>query len=198
MKLLLSFFILILTSCTQKKSQTLQQHNIPEALEEKKVDFSIVSKRYENDLVQNIYDELLKGDKKLQQFESSVEKIRSDKPDSLEYVHSFTNKNTAYYNSAGRYLSSIKDSLLRNRIKEILTESNNRFKSGLAQHDNLIQQIEAKEDQLNGLQYAIKIISTLPVIEKYQQENRPLLNPLQAINHEFSKLIAEAESIAKK
>ena len=185
MKLLLPFIILLLISCSQKNPQTQQQNNVPKALEENKVDFSVVSKRYDNDIVQSLYAEFLKEDKDLSKFEDGIEKNNSDKPDSLEYFHSFVDKNTSYYSSADRYLSSIKDSVLKNRIKQILTESNNRFESGLAQHNNLIQQIEIKENQLSDLHFAVKIIKTLPVMERYQRENRPSLNPIQTINNEF-------------
>ncbi|MBK8089577.1 MAG: hypothetical protein IPK31_17540 [Chitinophagaceae bacterium] len=198
MKLLLSFFLLLLISCSQNKPAPQQQNNVPKALEEKSAAFSVVSKRYDNDIVQSLYNELLKEDKDLQKFEDGIEKINSDKPDSLEYFHSFVDKNSSYYSSADRYLSSIKDSVLKNRIKQILAESNTRFESGLTQHKNLIQQIETKENQLADLHFAVKIIKTLPVIEKYQRENRPSLNPIQTINNEFGKLIAQADAMLKK
>jgi len=151
MKLLLSFFILLLISCSQNKPAPQQQNNVPKALEAKSADFSVVSKRYDNDIVQSLYAELLKEDKDLSKFEDGIEKTNSDKPDSLEYFHSFVDKNSSYYSSADRYLSSIKDSVLKNRIKQILAESNNRFESGLAQHKNLIQQIETKANQPSDL-----------------------------------------------
>lgn len=198
MKLLLSFFILLLISCSQKNPQTQQQNNVPKALVEKKADFSVVSKRYDNNIVQSLYAELLKEDKDLSKFEDGIEKTNSAKPDSLEYFHSFLNKNTDYYSSADSYLSNIKDSVLKNRIKQILTESNTRFDASVAQHKNLLQQIETKENQLSDLHFAIKIIKTLPVMEKYQRENRPSLNPIQTINNEFGKLIAQADALAKK
>lgn len=198
MKLLLSFFILFLISCSQKGPQTQQQNNVPKALEEKRYDFSVVSKRYDNDIVQSLYAELLKEDKDLSKFEDGIEKTNFNKPDSLEYFHSFVDKNTSYYSSADRYLSSIKDSVLKNRIKQILAESNTRFESGVAQHKNLVQQIETKENQLADLHFAVKIIKTLPVMEKYQRENRPSLNPIQTINIEFGKLIAQADAMLKK
>lgn len=198
MKQLLSFFLLLLISCSQNKPAPQQQNNVPKALEEKSAAFSVVSKRYDNDIVQSLYNELLKEDKDLQKFEDGIEKINSDKPDSLEYFHSFVDKNSSYYSSADRYLSSIKDSVLKNRIKQILAESNTRFESGLTQHKNLIQQIETKENQLADLHFAVKIIKTLPVIEKYQRENRPSLNPIQTINNEFGKLITQADALAKK
>lgn len=198
MKLLLSFSILLLISCSQNKPAPQQQNNVPKALEEKRADFSVVTKRYENNIVQSLYDELLKEDKDLQKFEDGIEKINTDKADSLEYFHSFLNKNTGYYSSADSYLSNIKDSVLKNRIKQILTESNTRFVSGVAQHKNLIQQIETNENQLSDLHFAVKIIKTLPVMEKYQRENRPSLNPIQTINKEFGKLIAQADAMLKK
>lgn len=198
MKLLLSFSILLLISCSQNKPAPQQQNNVPKALEAKSADFSVVSKRYDNDIVQSLYDELLKEDKDLSKFEDGIEKTNSDKPDSLEYFHSFVDKNSSYYSSADRYLSSIKDSVLKNRIKQILAESNTRFESGLTQHKNLIQQIETKENQLADLHFAVKIIKTLPVMEKYQRENRPSLNPIQTINNEFGKLIVQADAMVKK
>jgi hypothetical protein len=198
MKLLLPFFVLTVISCSENKTVPQQQNNVPKALEENKTDFSIVSKRYDNDMVQNLYDELLKENKNLQKFETGLLKIKSDKIDSLDYFHSFLDKNNSYYSSADRYLSSIKDSVLKNRIKQILDESKNHFESGLAQHKNLIQQIEIKENQLADLHITVKLINTLPVMEKYQRENHPSLNPIQSINNEFNKLLTEADLLSKK
>ncbi len=198
MKLLLSFCFLLLISCSQNKPAPQQQNNVPKALEEKSVDFSVVSKRYDNDIVQSLYNELLKEDKDLSKFEDGIGKINSDKADSLEYFHSFQSKNTSYYNSADRYLANIKDSVLKYRIKQILAESNSRFEAAVVQHKNLIQEIETKENHLADLHFAVKIIKTLPVMEKYQRENRPSLNPIQTINNEFGKLIAQADVMVKK
>lgn len=198
MKQLFPLLLVLLLSCSENKPHVQQQQHVPQALVEQNSDVRLFSKRYGNDLVQDLYEELLKSDPSLNEFENAAAILPSQKKDSLAYFQTFTGKNEDYYSSAETYLSQIKDSVLKNRLKVLLTESKTKFETSLTAYHNLITQIEAKDNQINDLHNAVKLVVTLPVIEKYQKDNIPSVNPVKAINKKYDAVIAKADSVLKK
>ncbi len=199
MKQLFLFLFVLLLSCSENKPKVLQQHNnVPQALAEQKSDASLFTKRSGNDLVQELYEELLKSDPSLITFENAVLELPAQKSDSLNYYQVFTAKNFQYYTSAETYLSQIKDSVLKNRIKALLAESRLKSENALSEHQKLIAEIDTKNNRLADLHYAIRIAVTLPVMEKYQKENNPSTAPIKAINNKYDALITKADSLFRK
>lgn len=201
MKLLYFFLLLALISCKQNqpKTATNPEPEIPKALEDKKADFSIVSKaRYKTDLVDDLYSELLKNNTQLQQIETGIKEIAASKQDSLADFEIFLEKNSSYYADAKGYLSSLKDSVLKNKIEQVLAASNRTLETKTATHKILIEQINRKTIQLADLHTAMKVITTLAVMEKYQREHLPPVKPLQNINAGYTNLIIKTDSLINK
>jgi hypothetical protein len=198
MKQLFPLLLVLLLSCSENKPHVQQQQHVPQALVEQNSDVRLFSKRYGNDLVQELYNELLKNNSSLNAFENEVELIPEQKADSLDYYQTFTAKNNEYYSSAEHYITLIKDSVLKNRIKNLLAESKTKLEMSLTQHRNLVTEVEAKDNHLEDLHNAVKLMVTLPVMEKFQQENKPLTDPIKAISKKYDVLITKADSLLKK
>ncbi len=201
MKLLYYFLFVLLISCNQHqpKTETNPQSEIPKALEGKTNDFSIVSKsRYKNDLIDELYDELLKNDTRLQEIETGVRSINNNKRDSLSDFKAFLEKNTGYYSDANNYLSSLKDSALKKKIEQIISASNQNLETKTTVHKIFIQQIENKTVQLADLHTALKVVTTLAVMEKYQREHLPSIKPIQNTLPGYNQLIIKTDSLIYK
>lgn len=82
-------------------------------------------------------------------------------------------KNKTYHSAAGVYLPRISDSLLRDRIQSILSNSLSRYESSTASYQQLLKQIADNKTTLNDLHIAVQLVRTLGMMEKYQQENMP-------------------------
>jgi glutathione peroxidase-family protein len=199
MKLLYSFLFVLLISCNQHPLKTTPNPSpeIPQALEDKKsADFSIVSKsRVQNNLIDELYEELLQNNTQLQEIESGIKDINAHKQDSLSDFETFLEKNTDYYRNASHYMASLRDSSLKKKIEQILVSSNKTLEIKTAVHKSLIQQIENKSLQFADLHTALKIVTTLAVMEKYQQEHLPSVKPIQKILTGYTNLVVKTDSL---
>jgi hypothetical protein len=62
----------------------------------------------------------------------------------------------------------------------------------------LLKLAEDRRKALNDLHILLKLVKTLPMIEKYQQENLPSEKPIEALIRQYDKLIREADAATKK
>ena len=195
--------ILILTifiSCnnSEKKEDKQQVQEIPKALQEKN-SFETISKRDYGDLIENLYSELVEKTPELKDLEITIENTFSSSSDSMEVYNMFNQKNKSYYKSANYHLKQISDSVLKNKIKDIITVSLTKYNSKVSQHTELIKSIDKKTSTLNDLHEILKITTSLSIIEKYQDENLPKLKSLEAYSTQLNKVIhTENQLIDKK
>ncbi len=198
--LLLCAIILIgLGSCDSKAEENKQNNDeTPAPLQEKKSSGISLSKgRSYGDLVESLYEELEKENPALQQLEDDINNVMRQKADSAEAFETFWQKNNSYYSAAENRLSSIQDSLLRVRVKVLLQNSlavyNNRAQAG----KNLLEILERKNTSLHDLYAALKLIKTLPVMDKYQQTHLPEARSLENANRQYDKVITDADKLTR-
>jgi hypothetical protein len=205
MKLLyLSFFITIfLFSCNINKPAVPEnkQAESPKALQEDNSisGGSLLSKRsYRDDLVEDLYNELLEKNSALSELEHGMDKLKEDKKDSAESFNAFNLKNNSYYNSADTHIGAITDSVLKQRIKLLVDNSLSKYKSAITGHNNLIAAISSKDITLNDLHIILKLTQTLSMIEKYQVNRLPPTKPLENTSKNYDKIITQTDSLSKK
>jgi hypothetical protein len=199
MKLLLVLFTTTLFACSQNKTENVQQPAIPKALEENKMDYSLISKsRVSNDLVQDLYNEILEKDKKLNELETEIRKTKRNKRDSLERFSAYDQQNNNYYRSAKNYLDQISDTVLRKQIEQTLTISSASYKNRISSHETLIKQADALAAKLHDLHIILKLSTTLAVMESYQKEQLPSKSPILLMNKTYNQLILRTDSLIKK
>ena len=190
----ISIFLIAFTSCNRHRKQP--QQNVPKALEEQQSTYSLISKRGNDDLVESLYGEVADETPALKKLEEDLDAINNSKEDSLEGFQKYHSKNNSYYNSAQNHTGQIQDSLLRERIKNLVQASQSNYNSLTAPHDNLLKSIESKETSLSDLHIALKIIKTLPVISKYQKNNLPNTKSLEGYSQQQTKTITELQKLS--
>ncbi len=188
-------FIILFSSCRTKTADTTIA-SAPEALTEKS-SISAEIKRTPSDLVQALYIEMVNKSPALKSFENDLEQIGRSTKDSTEEFNNFDQKNMAYYLSAERHLTGIKDSLLRVQIQDLLKKSEERYNLTNAAHRNLLKSIDTKKIRLNDLHELLKISLTVPLIEQFQQSDLPPIKPLEKIAAKYDQIIFRADSILK-
>lgn len=163
-------------ACNEPRSQQVKEAELPEppkALQDDRKEYSLKSSRSSNDLVEELYAELLEKDNTLKNLEDKLRNLQQSEADSTGTFAVFNEKNNKYHDAASPYLSRIQDSLLRERIKQILSNSLARYKSSTAVHQQLLKQIETNKTSLNDLHVAVQLVSTLSMMERYREENMP-------------------------
>jgi hypothetical protein len=188
----------LFVSCNQpKKDIQSSSPGIPESLQEKSGnEISFSKSRLDGDLVESLYAEFLEKNPYLSELEKTIEELDDQKQDSVEVFGKFDQKNNSYYTSTGRYTDNIKDSLLRIKIKTIIDNSLNNYKHRIAANENLIAILGTKDNNLRDLHIVLKLVKTLPLIEKYQAENTPPLKPIENVIQHFDKAIQRADTLA--
>ena len=109
-----------LASCDNTHTQDKPKQETPKALEDKSSSYEIVSKRSYDDLVESLYKELVTKDIDLKKLEDKIDELNNSKTDTTELFDKFNGKNQSYFNSADRHVSEINDSLVREKMKNIL------------------------------------------------------------------------------
>jgi hypothetical protein len=187
--LLSTFIFLTFISCNNNSGiESKPNQETPKALDNTESSYAIISKRggYE-DMVESLYSELSEKTPELSQLEDNIENLRKSKGDSTEKFNLYNQKNKVYFNSVNGHIEQIKDAVLRDKMKVLITNNLSNYNSKVSSHLDLLKAIDAKNVTLNDLYSVLKITRTLPLIKKYQEESLP--NPKSLIG--FSKRLDE-------
>ena len=189
--------ISIFSSCGEAKSNPKPKPETPQALEHPTSSSRILSKRGPENLVDNLYEEAAEKNAALKSVEEKIDALKNAEGDSTTGFHTFDQNNTRYFEAANGYMGQIKDSVLRQRIRALINTDLAKYNLSTAEHKRLLNGIDDKNIQLDDLHTALKIVTTLPMMHKYQAENLPSTNSLSAHIKNQDKVIREVDSLAK-
>jgi hypothetical protein len=192
-----AFYMLLAGSCKNKRTPENNNPETPVALQEESS--SILSKkRGSGDLVESLYAELVEKTPELKDLESQIGEFDNRSPDSLEAFERYDGKNSLYYNSAKYHYELIQDSVLKERIRSVIANSQASYASRISNDTLLISQFKNKKIHLNDLHIILKLSRTLPLIEKFQTDNRPSPEPVKSVLRVLEELIRKTDSLSKK
>lgn len=196
MKLIYFSFLIIsivFFSCDNKQSvPENKQQETPKALQtdnESSGGSYISKKRYDNDLAEELYNELLEKNAALRSLEKGIEKLKDDNKDSAVLFNTFDSKNNSYYSSANMHIGAIKDSVVKERIRQIIDNSLSKYKTKIAAHNNLVAAINTKDITLDDLHIVLKLSQTFRMMEQYQTSDLPSTKPLENTSKAYDKII---------
>lgn len=192
-KIFISSFISILFfSCNGNQQREIPNQENPTALQEIKYDISSLKKGRGN-LVEELYEEIanqsdelknLEKDLKQFQIESKYAKLQDD-------FNQYDTQSKRYYQAADDKLTSLKDSILRNWISELVKKSKNQYSDKIVELESLSSQIDKKQLSIEDHYSVLKILRTLPIIEKYQKNSLPK-------NVEYQDHLSKQEKLLQK
>lgn len=197
-KIIIPILVLTLASCSDNRTQDKPKQETPKALEDKSSSYEIISKRGYDDLVESLYNELVSKDIHLKKLEDKIEELNNSKSDTTELFDKFNGKNQSYFSSADRHVSEIKDSLVRDKIKNLVTTQLTKYNSRIARHNELLKLIETKQMTISDLHNVLKIVRTLPLIDKYQKDNLPNTKSFEGYIKRQEETIKLADTLSKK
>lgn len=189
--------IYLLASCNEPDQPSASA--APKALEEKSDDsrFSSSLGRSDRDLVESLYKEQVAKSPALQELEKTLERLPEKKTDSTAAYYKYKDNNGDYYGTAGKYVAEIKDSLLREKIKMLLASSESAYKNKVGPLSKLMEVLAIKDTSLQDLHLALKIVKTIPVMERYQNDHLPATDPIQYLINQYEKAIQQTKSLIK-
>lgn len=189
--------LLVLGACKNPQPAPAQQQQTPEALQENNKDYSLVSKsRSYSNLVEELYSELAEKEPALNAQEENIIKVTESKNDPAAAFNSFNQKNNTFYDEAAAFTARITDSSVKTRIKQLLDNSSTGYKNKTAAHNSLIETINKKDIALADLHIVLKLVKTMAVMEKYQNDQLPSLKPLQTVSNNYDSVITTTKTLS--
>ncbi len=189
--------LILLFSCGGKienNSPTIKE--TPEALQDNKLDI----KRYSRsgDLTEELYQELVEKTPALEKLEDEIDAYKPMPNDLKEKFNQYDRKSNEYYHSSNYNAEAISDSLLKSKIMSLINASNRKYTNKTAELNSLINQISKNGGTLTDHHSVLKILLTLPIIEKYQDDNKPDKKEFKDVINEQEKLILRTDSLTPK
>ena len=126
------------------------------------------------DLISDLYQELVDKDSTLNRLEADI-RHNNDQGNVLDNrFNAYASKSNSYYQTATyNAAEQISDSIYRKRITALIEASKKRYENLTVELDTLQRFISRNNTKIRDHHAALKIILTLPVIEKYQRNHLP-------------------------
>jgi hypothetical protein len=184
-----ALLLFIFCACSARKREQ------PAILEGKKIDVSSIYKKRGADLVEALYAELLTQSNELKKLEEEIKAIKSNLPDSLETFVTYHEKSVQYYELAEKKANSITDSALKKSLLDFISRSRKNYRDSIATHIGIDSLLQKRAATIDNLHQALKLMSTLPVIEEFQQSNRPDTFDAADLRRRLDAVIAKLDSM---
>ncbi|NIF05078.1 hypothetical protein F3J23_06445 [Chryseobacterium sp. Tr-659] len=193
-----SALALSLLSCRENKSRNAPVVDNAVDNAESSVSGSIKKNtRYSKggNLVHEIYEELVKNDKALQELDARIENIREETRTVLSEYSEVIYKSETYYNDAAALSNSVTDSLTRKQIEKEIKASSEKYNTKTQTIKDLISRIKANDAALHDQYVVFKIRKTLPEIEKYQNAHPLKTDNLDSFINKQNILLEELKKL---
>ena len=190
------FSLTILVSCggNETESNKPNKQETPKALQDDKIE--IYSKeRDSDDLTNELYLELVDKTPALKKLEDDLDAFHRQPMNPVGKFLKYDGKSKSYYQNANYYAEAISDSLLKKRIMALILKSDNAYKDKSADINSLIKQISKNDVSLQDHRSILKVVLTLPIIEKYQADLKPDRKEFMDVLKQQEKLIKRTDSL---
>lgn len=201
MKKILFASILALSLLSCRENQSKQAPVVENAVDNAESSVSGAIKkntRYssrEGNLVHEIYQELIKNDKNLQDLDTKIDNIQKDAETSISEYDDIIGKSETYYNDASALSNSVTDSVTKKQIEKEIKASAEKYDVKTQTTRDLIAKIKANRTTLHDQYLVFKIRKTLPEIEKYQSAHPLRTDHLDQFINKQNKLLEELKNL---
>lgn len=194
-----SILALSFLSCSENKSR--QAPTVENAVDNAESSVSGAIKkntRYssrEGNLVHEIYQELIKNDKALQDLDKRITVINQETEDAMTEYDDVIQKSETYYNDATALSNSVTDSVTKKQIEKEIKASSEKYDIKTQTIRDLIVKIKANRTTVHDQYLVFKIRKTLPEIEKYQNAHPLKTDSLNQFINKQNQLLEELKKL---
>ena len=157
-------------------------------------------KRYggREDIVESMYSDVVDGNQSLKQLEKELDAIEEDHSELVSRFDSYKAVSTTYYGVAAQKAKAIGDTVLEVRMQKLLSESEARFRSRISLLESLMMQLQQRSITINDYHLAVKLVMTLPELEKRQEKELPSHRNYEELKGRMDQQVKQMETIIKK
>ena len=165
--------IMLLISCNGRKEQNeVPEVQNPEALQDESKLRSF-SRKGSINLLNELYAELVEKSPELKELEKELSDIQGISYDNQKLFHLYDIKSDQFYANANGFASDIKDSISKKKILAFIENSSKKYDSKTKEIQALVKEIADSHNTIKDNHTILKIVLTLAILEKYQNENLP-------------------------
>ena len=200
MRHIISFLLIfIFLSCKQQTTYKEQPTETPKALQENKETSMIeYSKRRNDDLVDDLYDEKLDELPELKTLDKKFNDLNKNKIDSLAVFHKFDVKNNDYYRSADAHLNRVQDSFLKNELRVFFENNKTAYANSISRLKNLEGQVDKQYISSLDRRIALKLLITLNMMNEFRKNNMPPSSSLETVVNNYKTYNGKLDSAITK
>ena len=187
-------------SCNRSPSihSPAKQPETPKPLQDDSKDVSILSKRTPDDLLGSIYSDLVEKNADLKALEDQRKHFNEGREDSLQAFNNYDSKSNNYYRSAFETLDRIKDTVIKQRLRVLLVNSQKKYADKISKYTSLINKMHNEDTSTSNYYLTLQLAATLPVIEDYQDKHLADGKSVEAIASESGNLNTQTKKLAGK
>lgn len=192
---LASTLILLLLSCKENKSENppVVANAVDNA--EKSDVSSYITKRGESNMVYEIYYELMKNDKNLQNLDDRIKNTYKETEKVTSQYNAVINKSETYYTDAANLAKSVSDSIMNHEIRKEIKANSEKYNLKIKHIKDLLSKIAENRVKLQDQYVVFQIKKTLPEIEKYQNAHPLKTDSLDNFIKKQNALLSELKSL---
>lgn len=182
--------------CTQKNERLPKTihptQKTPEVLKKESKGYSMgsLSKKYDTNILDELYREALENNDELKKLDDRIVKILHNNLDSLQTFDRYTQTNNNYWQVVYQYTNRLKDSTLKQSVEKIFQKMEEDYRKNpiFLKSDS----IRMKSDVLEDRYLLMKLFITANMIRNYQINELPKSAPLDYLLKEYDRLIKES------
>ncbi len=179
----------IIISCNNKTSK--QDNPIPDAFnEDSKFSYS---SRWSSDVIQQLFDEALDENEKLNDLNERILRIEKQKDDSLKMINQYINNNSVYWNSVKNYYSNLTDTVLIMQTKTLFDSLENEYNVRMSGTFNNLDKLRKSTNDLNDQHILLKLNTVKSIMIDYQNKTKPSILVIDQLTKDYDQLIKETE-----
>lgn len=185
----IAFLSLILLISCQKNETVHRNNEEPKAFEEKSIDLGRLKSG--NDLIEDLFQELVDKSPELKSLENELKELKTG--DKTDIFYNYNQKSEDYYASANRHINIIRDSLMKQKILNLIRKSDEKYSTQKSDLQNLVKTIDQKRTEIKDYHNVLKIVLTIPLIEEYQKQHLPNKAPFEKLIEKENQLIEKTK-----
>lgn len=183
-----SIFMIVSCNGNQRENRNSEVQN-PEALQDD-IELKSLTKRGGN-LIDELYSELVEKTPELKKLETELEMFQEIPSETQNVFNNYNGKSNQFYGNAKGFANQITDSLSKKRILALIKKSNDKYDSDFKEINELVKEISNSQNSIQDNHNILKIVLTIPLIEKYQKGNLPK-------KEQFLETLAKQKALNKK
>ena len=148
-----------------------------------------------NDLIEELYQGLVDESPGLKLINKEMADIRANKNNLNNEFLNYDYKSKTYYDAASGKLSTLRDSTLKLRLSNLIKESLVKYDAKTGSAQSLLKLMDRRSLSISDYHIVLMVIKTLPLIEKYQEDNLPDSKAFKDLLKQQSALLKKMDSL---